>query len=766
MKSEIIVRLCSLLRYAKGLSSNVLHKISLSAPQGTCDVDNAWINSKAGAMTGIFSVIAAICLLAFSFCTAVAEPLATPQGQFDVVLSHQSVKPGDEVLVALHVSLASKWHIYWKNPGDSGAAPSLSFDLPKGLSTEGPYWPSPEVLEAGPFVNYGYTGEVYLPYRLKVAPDVEPYQELKIGVHLSSVVCEEDCIPFEASFSLPLNIIEAGSPTPTKWLQPIDEAFRKVPQEIHSFSGEAVLLEDSIELIFQPLHPEDTLESALFIPSTVQVIRSAKKQALERRGASYVLTVPRRLEDGKIPNKISGILRLEGYRAGETLAEDASVTFSVMSTGPDSQTSMRSSVSPLVILSQLAFAFLAGLILNLMPCVFPVIGIKILNFMGKCGNETRKVRLHGLAFSSGVLTSFWLLAGLMIAFRSAGEQVGWGFQLQSPLFVYTIIVVLVLWALNLFGLFEVGSTIQNIAGSVETRSTLSGSFLSGVLATFIATPCSAPFMGGAIALALTLPVVPAILIFTCLGLGMSTPYLLLSFAPSLLARLPRPGIWMVTFRQIMGFPLLLTVVWLLWVYGRQQGTDNLIVVLFSLLVVSFILFLRNHIRSLKNAFFRSFAKLTTLVSLGLALALPVFWSINTPSRNHVLAAQDEIKPRWERFSAERLEELLKGSRPVFIDFTAAWCITCQVNKKLVLQQPAVEAAFDEANVALLVADWTNADAEISTALEKLGRNSVPVYALYRPGENQPYLFPSLLTPDMVVTEVRKLRSEENLRRKK
>lgn len=750
MKSENIFLSCNLLLNVGNLSSTFLKSVPFSV----------------SLRTGIVTIIVALSQLVLAFRTPVAEPLVTPQGQFNIVISHQSVKPGDEVLLALHVTLAPKWHIYWRNPGDSGAAPSLSFDLPKGFSTEGPYWPSPEVLEAGPFVNFGYTGEVYLPYRLKVAPDVEPYQEFKIGAHLSSVVCEEDCIPFEASFSVPLNTIEEGPSTPTKWQQPIDEAFRKVPQEIHSFSGEAVLLEESVELFFQPLHSEDTVQTALFIPATVQVIRSATEQTLEKRGANYVLTTSRNVEDGKTPDKVSGLLRVEGERAGEPFTEDVSVTFAVVSPGSTSLTKISGSVSPLLVLSQLGFAFLAGLILNLMPCVFPVIGIKILNFMGKCGNETRKIRLHGFAFSSGVITSFWLLAGLMLAFRSAGEQVGWGFQLQSPIFVYTIIVVLVLWALNLFGLFEVGGTIQNIAGSIETKSTLSGSFLSGVLATFIATPCSAPFMGGAIALALTLPVIPAILIFTFLGLGMSTPYLVLSFAPSLLARLPRPGSWMVTFRQVMGFPLLLTVVWLLWVYGRQQGTDNLIVVLFSLLVMSFALFLGSHIRGWKSRPLRSIANLTTFLSMVVALALPVFWSVSVPSRNHVLAASNEIQPTWERFSTKRLAELLESSRPVFIDFTAAWCITCQVNKKLVLEQASVEAAFHEADVALLVADWTNADAEISTALEKLGRNSVPVYALYKPGKKQPYLFPSLLTPDMVITEVRKLHSDENLRRKK
>jgi thiol:disulfide interchange protein/DsbC/DsbD-like thiol-disulfide interchange protein len=760
MKLDHISRIFPLLRCTPGLSASIFCAVVSLYLQITCMVEKYIIVRRRGINAILFSIVSSLCQILSPIRTTVAEPLVTPHGQFNVVISHQSVKPGNQIAVALHVALTSKWHIYWMNPGDSGATPSLSFDLPKGFSVEGPYWPSPEVLEAGPFVNYGYTGEIYLPYRLKVAPGVEPYQELKIGVHLSSVVCEEDCIPLEASFLVPLNVIGEGSETPTKWLQPIEEAFQKVPQEVHSFTGEAVLLEDSVELLFQPLHDKDTIRSALFIPATAQVIRPSKEQTLTKRGSKYLLITSRSLEGSDYPEKIPGILRLEGDRDGETFREDISVTFTSVSPESISHTGTpSSSASPLMVLSQLGFAFLAGLILNLMPCVFPVIGIKILNFMGKCGNEAKKTRLHGLAFSSGVLVSFWLLAGLMLAFRSAGEQIGWGFQLQSPTFVYIIIVVLVLWALNLFGLFEIGSTIQNVAGSIETKSTLSGSFLSGVLATFIATPCSAPFMGGAIALALTLPVIPAILIFTSLGLGMSTPYLLLSFIPSLLARLPRPGSWMVTFRQIMGFPLLLTVVWLLWIYGRQQGTDHLIVVLFSLIVTSFALFLGSHIRSWRSPSLRSVAKITIFLVTGVVLVLPLFWSTNSPSRGHVLAAQDGVRTVWERFSTKHLKKLLDESRPVFVDFTAAWCITCQVNKKLVLEQSSVRTAFHEAGVSLLVADWTNADAEISIALEQLGRNSVPVYALYRPGEKQPYLFPSLLTPDMIVTEVKKLHKD-------
>jgi thiol:disulfide interchange protein DsbD len=411
----------------------------------------------------------------------------------------------------------------------------------------------------------------------------------------------------------------------------------------------------------------------------------------------------------------------------------------------------------------LLFAFLGGLLLNLMPCVFPVLSLKVLGFAEHAGEDSGSPAKQGAAFAAGVLVSFWVLGALLLALRAAGEGVGWGFQLQSPLFVGLMAVLFFLLGLTLLGVFEIGLSLTRLAGldpaADRTRSSgLGRSLFSGVLATVVATPCTAPFMGAALGWAVLQPPIETMLVFTALGAGMALPYVILSLSPALIDRLPAPGPWMETLKQLLAFPLLGTVVWLAWVFGLQTGVDGLTGLLITLLLIGLLAWTINWRRGIGR---RAGARLAAgLISVGIA-ALAVVTLIRASGRTPAdaaivervspadLASGDEVL-RWADWSPGVEAEIRNAGRPLLVDFTAAWCLSCKVNERLVLNTTEVGEAFEEHGVALLKADWTRRDPAITRALADLGRNSVPVYALYPPGEGDPVLLPSVLTKEIVL----------------
>jgi thiol:disulfide interchange protein DsbD len=390
------------------------------------------------------------------------------------------------------------------------------------------------------------------------------------------------------------------------------------------------------------------------------------------------------------------------------------------------------------------FAFIGGMILNLMPCVLPVLSLKVLSFMRQAEAQKTRAWRHGLVFSAGVLTSFWVLAALLLILRAGGQAVGWGFQLQSPYFVLILAAFFFLFGLNLFGVFEFGTSFASLAGVVENPAGYGHSFLTGVLAAVVATPCTAPFMGAALGFSLAQPATVSLLIFTCLGLGMAFPYLLLSFSPSLLAAMPKPGMWMISLEQFMGFLLMASVVWLLGIFGLQTGLASLNRALACLLAFAFAAWMVGRWAGPANAFAMRF------VARGIALLVvagALAWALSGLD-----AAEDPARPeglRWEPYSAERLASLRAEGKPVFIDFTAAWCLTCQVNERLALADRRVQEKFRELGVATLKADWTRRDEEITQALAGYGRNSVPLYVLYGRAD-EPVILPEILTPGQVL----------------
>jgi thiol:disulfide interchange protein DsbD len=403
----------------------------------------------------------------------------------------------------------------------------------------------------------------------------------------------------------------------------------------------------------------------------------------------------------------------------------------------------------------LLFAALGGLLLNLMPCVFPVLSVKILGFVRDADGDAASLRRHGFLFAAGVLVSMWTLAGVLFALRAAGSQIGWGFQLQSPSFVALMALLFVGIGLNLLGAFEVGTRLTSMGGRLQSASPsegTTGAFLTGVLATVVATPCTAPFMGAALGVALTLSVGGGLLVFTALGAGMAAPYVGLSMAPRLLDRLPDPGAWMETLKQFFAFPMFATAVWLVWVFGQQTGNNGVALLLFGMLLLGMAAWVlhRWSAPQLSRAATYATRGLVTALLLG-AVAAGVLGA--TSNRTASASGSEEAaasSATWQTYSADTVERLRNQGRPVFVDFTAAWCLTCQVNERAVLNTQPVQDAFAQRNVALVKADWTNRDPAITQALKSHGRSGVPVYVLYPGDGSGPTLLPEVLTEDIVL----------------
>jgi len=427
--------------------------------------------------------------------------------------------------------------------------------------------------------------------------------------------------------------------------------------------------------------------------------------------------------------------------------------FKLNTTPAEPSSSEQSPITLATLFLTIASAFIGGLILNLMPCVFPVLAIKIMSFANHSGSS--KVKTHGLVFGAGVLVSFWLLAGLLILLRSGGSQLGWGFQFQSPVFVAALILILFAFGLSLMGVFEFGHSLQTWAGRHGNSQDYTGSFTSGVLATLLSTPCSAPFMGSAVAMALSFSPLAAMAVFTSLGLGVACPYVMLSFFPRLMKFMPRPGNWMVTFKQAMAFPIFATCLWLLWVEGQQTGQAGMLMVLMGLLLLSIGGWILGNWGAMHRSVRSRRIGLATALLMALAsgyVALP----FDTPTTANAALRTDSSGIAWQQFSEAKLSELVNAHRPVIVDFTASWCLTCQMNHKMAYDNAEVISKIKEKGIVALRADWTNQDAEIAKTIQKYGRNSVPLDVLFTSKDSTPIVLPSVLTAQAVLEQINKI----------
>ncbi len=695
-------------------------------------------------------------LLAAAALAASFLPGAPAQAQTAVVTSErvraelvahapEGLVPGKPVWVGLQIRHQPEWHTYWKNPGDSGLPTTVEWQLPPGIEAGEIAWPVPKKIPVGPLANYGYEDTVLLPVPLTVTPAFQGSAgDAEIRLKATWLVCKRECIPEDGSFVLKLS----ARSTTALHAAAFQSAWERQPKQLKK-AAEARVEGQTLQVSMVGLPTSVVGKELEFFPETGEVIEPAGRWTQAWKGDVWTASVPlsphRTLKPEMIPVVVTA--GDQGWRSEAKVAGAwPAAAAPVATVSPALQEALRNaaaapaSTPATTLLAALLGALLGGLILNLMPCVFPVLAIKVVGFT-RHADDRRGHRISGLAYTAGVVTSFAALGGLMLALRAAGEQLGWGFQLQSPAVVATLAALFTLIALNLAGVFEFRSMLPSSLATLEARHPVANSFLTGVLAVAVASPCTAPFMGASLGLAIALPAAEAIAIFVVLGLGMALPYLLASWVPAFAKHLPRPGPWMETFRRLMAFPMFATVAWLVWVLGQQTGVDGagaLLALLVAMSMVVWALTLRGRTR-------------VALASVALVGLVFVGWFTGAAiTRPAAVATAAAVKgDTWQPWAADRVQQLVSAGQPVFVDFTAAWCVTCQYNKRTTLSRQEVLADFASHNYALLRADWTRRDPAITAALAALGRNGVPVYVIYRPGRP-----PVVLSEVLGVEEVR------------
>lgn len=698
-----------------------------------------------------------------------------PHLKVRLVADQDSVAPGSTITVGAHFIPDPEWHIYWKNAGDSGLGPRFGWRANEGIKVGEPLWPYPERIPVGPLVNYGY-GEVLIPFPVTVDSSLPASGNVSIELSTEWLVCKDECLPGEASLKLSLPITRTpGAPSTERAL--FEDTFKRIPTPLEKVSIAVEEQDKHIVVALIPFGERFLPSTASFFPEDRRVILNSAPQQVTREGGALKITLARDPNRNSAVERIRGVLfSPEGWsESGEPKA--VSIDNNPLNAPPEVDAPLTTAAIPAPsgtpgLGIALIFAFIGGLILNLMPCVFPVLSIKILGFVQQSGEDSAKIRIHGVLFSIGVIVSFWLLAGVLFALRAGGEQLGWGFQLQSPVFVVAMIFVFFTLGVLFLSDVAMGQALQRIAGSSRLPTSFAGSFLNGVLATAVATPCTAPFMSSALAATLTLSTAAGFLIFTAIALGMSAPYLLLSWNPRMLRLLPRPGMWMETFKHIMAFPLFATVIWLLRVFARQMGMEPsglsvLMDVLWGGLALGFGLWLfARSTRTERQGTARLYQLCAIVAVIGAAvIALPTTEEI---SRSHERTSDipdsphletDSFGLKWEMFSPGRLETHLAQGKSVYLDFTAEWCITCQVNERLVFGSREVRDLVKEKNIILIRADWTSKNPAITRALQDFGRNGVPLNVLYAHGSREkPIIFPNIMTAATVIEELTKLPS--------
>lgn len=659
---------------------------------------------------------------------------------------------GSDAWLGVRLQMEDGWHVYWRNPGDSGLPTRIEWQLPDGWAASDIVWPAPHLFRQGPVANYGWDDEVVLLAHLTPPAGAQPGATLPVKANVSWLVCSADtCIPGRASLAADVKVGEA-SPL-------VAEARKAVPAE----APWPVQLQSSADslALHVPALAGARIKSAYFFPQDGETVEHAAEQklAVGDDGLRLQLT-PSSLASAPA-KQLEGVLVLEEDLGGSHAKQAFTVrtggtVAAAVAPAPAAAAPVEQAANPaagLGLLEVVGLALLGGIVLNLMPCVFPVLSLKVLGVAQQASEEPGRIRLHGLAYTLGILASFGALAGALIALRAGGAQIGWGFQLQSPAFVALLTYVLFAMALSLSGVVHFGNSIVGIGNSLASRPGLSGSFFTGVLATVVATPCTAPFMGAAIGYAILQPAAIALGIFLALGFGLALPFLVLSFVPAMHKVLPRPGAWMETLKQALAFPLYGTVAWLVWVLQLQVGPDGLAATLAGLVLVALAAWAWGASRTAGLTMRRvgtAVGAVATVAAL-LLVQIPA-----TRGASATPAATANPTANYEPWTETRLAELRAAGKPVFVNFTAAWCVTCLVNERTAMGTEGVKAAFAEKGVTYLKGDWTNRDPAITKALEKFGRSGVPLYLLYDGKSDEPVVLPQILTEETVREQLEKI----------
>ncbi|WP_460546977.1 protein-disulfide reductase DsbD family protein [Comamonas piscis] len=694
---------------------------------------------------------------------ASSNVVTTPRVRAELVaLAPQGIEPGKTIDLGLLLDHQPDWHTYWVNPGDSGLPTQLQWQLPPSWDAGEIAWPTPHPIRIGSLVNYGYEGQVLLPVTVQIPSTFSAdARDVTVRLHANWLICRVECIPEEGQFSLTIPTHSSTALLADTFAKARAQAPVALPGNSQaSVDGETLKLRVSgLPAALQGQSLQVLSES----PDTLHhAMEDGKDFSQQWDGADWTAVVPLSANRGQTPDDLPLVLTTKahtavdgavGWRAVAPISGQWQAA-AVAQVSPElaaalAKNAQTSAPNPPPASGSLWLAVLGaligGLILNLMPCVFPILALKVLGFTTH-GSQLREQRHAGLAYTAGVVLSFLALGALLLALRSAGQQLGWGFQLQSPLVIAALAALFTVIGLNLAGMFEFGNFVPSSLAGKQAKSPTTNAFLSGVLAVAIASPCTAPFMGASMGLAVSLPAAEALLVFAALGLGMAAPYLLASWIPAVVRWLPRPGAWMDTFRRAMAFPMFATVVWLVWVLGQQSGIDGAATLLALLVLLAALVWALG----LQGRARWGFAVLS--LAGGLYLATAMGHNLTTPAP---APGQQASGALWQPWSAQKVGEINATGKPVFVDFTAAWCVTCQYNKRTTLSDSQVLAAFESKQVNLLRADWTRQDPAITQALNQLGRSGVPVYVLYAPGK-PPQILSEVLSVKEVVDAVTQL----------
>ena len=700
-------------------------------------------------MTLIWKFAAAAGLVLGLANAAAAAPVKTAHVALELVAQSRGITPGGQVTVALSQDIQTEWHTYWRNSGDSGAPTELTWTLPAGWTAGDIVWAPPTRQPTGPLMNYGYAGKVLLPVTLTAPKSARIGDAVELKAHASVLVCADVCVPEDADLTLTLPVV-ASAPE----MDPVNGPGIATALEMSPKPGfaKAVFTQAGktlkLAVFGEGLKGADVSDS-YFYPYAADLIDHGKPQLIERgpEGLTFTLTPSPGKEDGPVPAAVEGVVIVAGH-AFEVKAMPGALPPEASGLGPAQAKPTSPAGGDLGIFAAIAFAFVGGLILNLMPCVFPILAMKAASLAGHA-HDRKEAQAQGLAFLAGAVGTFLALAGVLIAVRAGGAAVGWGFQLQSPPVVAGLALLMLAVALNLSGLFEIGSSLQGLGAEAASRGGLAGAFLTGALAVVVAAPCTAPFMAPALGWALVQPPLASLAVFFGLGLGFAAPFTLVAFIPGLLARLPRPGGWMEGFRRLMAFPMYGTAAWLAWVLAVQSGSDALARVFAAAVILALGVWLLGSAQRRAGLGQRPVKSLILGAALTIAALTAAIWpNYAEPAEAGSTEARGSSIP-YEAYSPEKLAEVRATGKPVFINFTAAWCVTCQVNEKVAFSTRTAAEAFAKSGTVYLKADWTRRDAVIAEELARHGRAGVPLYLVYPAGGGDPVILPQILTGEMV-----------------
>jgi thiol:disulfide interchange protein len=665
-----------------------------------------------------------------------------------LVSETEAAIPGESLWFALRLVHVDAWHTYWKNPGDAGKPTEIRWQLPEGVTAGEIVWPLPERFDLpADLVDFGYTGEIFLLTELTI-PASFAGTSLQIGADAQWLECEEICIPGGASVTLDMPVGTGPARTDSRWADGFDATRRNLPRSDVTFDAMFSITGEDINLLVQATEPVfENAQRITFIPDTHRVLDYIAEQNITNQLSSLQLSQKahsRALRES--PERVGGLLIVEDG-SGEVVTYDiqAAPEGVTMAALEGDMTTGTQPAGGMNLFTVFLFAMAGGLILNLMPCVFPVLSLKAMSLASNATAPVREQRLHGIAYAAGVILSFLGLAGVLLTLQAGGSLIGWGFQLQSPWFVAALVFLFFLMGLAMSGVIEIGTGIMGLGSGLADKEGYTGSFFTGVLASVVASPCTAPFMGAALGFAFTQSMPVALIVFVALGFGMALPFLLFSFVPALARMLPRPGSWMLTFRQFLAFPLYATAVWLLWVLGRQTSADAMALVVGGCVFIGLAAWLYQRQSQSKWRYLE--------IGIGIACIAAVLSLLTSPllETRDAVASADTAGEGYEVYSDARLEELRRQGRPVFVNMTASWCITCLVNERMALSSDSVMQALADNDVTYLKGDWTNNDPAITEVLKRYQTSGVPLYLMYPADPSQPAeVLPQILTEGIIL----------------